>query len=62
VVEPFIWDGSTFLPLRAIADALGLDVAWVEDTSTVVLTSPAVVMPALVIPIDPVFPPVEVVE
>lgn len=37
-VEPFILDGTTYLPLRAIAGALGLDVGWDNQTSTVILT------------------------
>ncbi len=36
-VEPFTIDGTTYLPVRAIANALDLDVAWDEATSTVVL-------------------------
>ena len=39
VVEPFIINGTTYLPLRAIAEALGLDVAWNGSTSTVTLTT-----------------------
>ena len=38
-VEPFIMDGTTYLPVRAIAGALGLDVSWNGATSTVILTS-----------------------
>lgn len=37
VVEPFIIDGTTYLPVRAIAEALGLEVNWNNKTSTVVL-------------------------
>lgn len=37
--DPFIIDGSTYVPVRAVADALGLDVQWDADSSTVVLTS-----------------------
>ena len=36
-VEPFIIDGTTYLPVRGIASALGLNVAWDADTSTVQL-------------------------
>lgn len=39
VVEPFIYDGSTYLPIRAVAGALGLDVGWDGETSTVSLDS-----------------------
>ncbi len=38
-VEPFIIDGTTYLPVRAISNALDLDVDWDPDTKTVVLTS-----------------------
>lgn len=38
-VEPFIMNGTTYLPLRALAQALGLSVAWDGKTSTVTLTS-----------------------
>ena len=38
VVEPFVYDGTTFVPVRAIAEALGLDVTWNGNTSTVYLT------------------------
>lgn len=39
--EPFIrnLDGSTYLPVRAVAGALGLNVGWSDETSTVMLTS-----------------------
>ncbi|SBV93975.1 exported hypothetical protein [uncultured Eubacteriales bacterium] len=36
-VEPFAIDGTTYLPVRGIASALGLDVTWDDTTSTVVL-------------------------
>lgn len=38
-VEPFIIDGTTYIPVRAVANALGLDVGWDGRTSTVILTS-----------------------
>lgn len=34
-VEPFIVDGTTYLPVRAIGDALGLNVNWDAATKTV---------------------------
>ena len=37
VVEPFIWEGTTYLPLRAVADAMGLTPSWDGSTSTVYL-------------------------
>lgn len=39
-VEPFILDGSTYLPVRGVASALGLDVGWDGETSTVILSTP----------------------
>lgn len=39
VVEPFAINGTTYLPVRAVGEALGLDVNWDGATSTVVLTS-----------------------
>lgn len=39
-VEPFIIDGTTYLPVRAVSGALGLNVGWDGDTNTVILTSP----------------------
>lgn len=38
VVEPFIYDGTTYLPVRAVGEALGRDVDWDNETSTVVIT------------------------
>lgn len=38
-VEPFIIDGTTYLPVRAVATALGLNVGWDGSTSTVVLST-----------------------
>ncbi len=38
VVEPFIIDGTTYLPLRAVSEALGLEVDWDGNTSTVFLS------------------------
>lgn len=35
--EPFIIDGTTYLPIRALAQALGLSVEWDNDTRTVVI-------------------------
>lgn len=39
-VEPFIIDGTTYLPLRVIGEALGLTVKWDAATSSVVLLTP----------------------
>lgn len=45
VVEPFIVDGTTYLPIRGIANALGLSVSWIDETSTVALTKSSLVTP-----------------
>lgn len=39
IVEPFILDGTTYLPVRAIAEAVGLNVSWDSSTQTVELTT-----------------------
>lgn len=39
-VEPFAIDGTTYLPVRAVASALGLEVGWDSATSTVTLATP----------------------
>ena len=39
-VEPFAINGTTYLPVRAVSSALGLDVDWDGATSTVKLTKP----------------------
>lgn len=36
-VEPFISDGTTYLPVRAVANAFGKDVSWDGETKTVYL-------------------------
>ncbi|BAK99956.1 hypothetical protein OBV_27580 [Oscillibacter valericigenes Sjm18-20] len=36
-VEPFMLDGTNYLPVRALSEALGLDVSWDGNTNTVVL-------------------------
>ncbi len=38
-VEPFIYNGTTYLPVRAIANAFDKDVEWEAQTSTVALGS-----------------------
>lgn len=40
-VEPFIIDGTTYLPVRAVGDALGLNVEWDGANKTVILTDPS---------------------
>lgn len=39
-IEPFIIDGTTYLPVRGISSALGLDVGWDNQTKTVQLSTP----------------------
>lgn len=39
-VVPFAIDGTTYLPIRAVASALDLDVNWDSSTKTVLLTTP----------------------
>lgn len=41
-VEPFIIDGTTYLPVRGISNALGLEVGWNGETKTVELSTPGV--------------------
>lgn len=38
-VEPFSWEDTVYLPVRAIATALGLQVQWLPETQTVALKS-----------------------
>ena len=38
-VEPFLLDGTTYLPLRGIASILGVNVSWDPTTNTVALAS-----------------------
>jgi len=37
IVEPFVYNDSTYLPLRAVATALGLSVDWDGSTQTAIL-------------------------
>ena len=39
-VEPFTINGTTYLPVRAVAGAFGLEVEWDGPTQTVILTTP----------------------
>lgn len=38
-VEPFAINGTTYLPVRAVANALDLNVGWDQATTTVILTT-----------------------
>lgn len=38
-VEPFAVAGTTYLPIRAISNALGLNVEWVQSTKTIILAT-----------------------
>lgn len=44
-VEPFIISGTTYLPVRAVAGAFGLEVDWDGATQTVILTHPGAAQP-----------------
>jgi len=44
LVEPFIIDGTTYLPVRAVASAMGKSVQWDGETNTVNLTEPSKVI------------------
>lgn len=39
VIEPFIYNGTTYLPVRGIANAFNKEVEWEPQTSTVILGS-----------------------
>jgi hypothetical protein len=41
VVEPFIYNGTTYLPIRAIGEALGKDVEWEGSTNSVFIGAKA---------------------
>ena len=40
VVEPFIIEGTTYLPVRAISEAFGYQVDWNGETKSVLITNP----------------------
>lgn len=52
VVEPFIYQGTTFLPVRAVAGALGIEVDWDDATSTIMMDRPQRADEAVWIPHD----------
>jgi len=54
VVEPFIYNGTTYLPVRAVGEAFGKPVEWDGDTSTVYVGNiPGAAAPALVKEVPP---------
>ena len=44
--EPFIYGGRTYVPLRVVSEALGYNVSWDADTSSVIIGDSAVAAPA----------------
>jgi len=52
IVEPFVVDGTTYLPVRAIAEALGRTVQWDENTQTVHISASLVTTPPVNIGAD----------
>jgi len=52
--QPFVMDGRTFLPVRAIADAMALEVAFNADTNTVYLSADEIPTPAAQTALPPV--------
>ncbi len=50
VVEPFAVEGTTYLPLRAVAEALGLEVGWHGPTKTVQLNTNGGTQPPVATP------------
>ena len=47
-VEPFMFAGTNYIPARALAESLGLQVAWDGSTATVVLTHPEASKPTYI--------------
>lgn len=45
VVDPFIIDGTTYLPIRAVSEALGLNVGWDNATSTIYISEGEINIP-----------------
>jgi len=46
-VQPFIQDGTTFLPIRAIGEAFGRDIGWDAQTTSVIIgTRPSTISPS----------------
>ena len=47
-VEPFMFAGTNYIPARALAESLGLQVAWDGSTATVVRTHPEASKPTYI--------------
>jgi hypothetical protein len=64
-MRPFVMDGRTFLPVRAVANLFGAEIDFNAATNTVILTSgdvPAPIIPAPVPTPEPLPTPAPVVE
>ena len=48
-LEPFIIEGTTYLPVRGVASALGMNVGWNSETNTVTLDNPGVFQGGVVV-------------
>ena len=48
-IEPFIIEGTTYLPVRGVASALGMNVGWDSATNTVTLDNPGVFKDGVVV-------------
>ena len=44
--EPFLIDGSTFVPLRFISEALGKEISWDGETNSIYIGKPPTVKPS----------------
>ena len=59
----FIFQGTTYVPLRFVAESLGQPVKWDENTLSVWIgDAPASAKPKIVVGCDPTFPPFESLE
>ena len=48
VVEPFKFNGTNYVPVRAISQIMGLEVAWDGANATVLLTTPQAKKPTYI--------------
>ena len=58
-VEPFNYNGTVYLPVRAIGEALGKDVSWDSNSQTVFLKPKAQATPASTQPADSTTPSIQ---